>query len=241
MPTEPFDPLEVQTISATEMPQKLIFEALMTSKKGGLDPTQKDYAEDECGREIVRHYGQLSQKDPNYGLFTPFDHPSISFRIKADHSTLSQLILNSTQIAFNLEPLVNVGKNLGHSLVEDEFHVRHPGNYPDSFHYRNPWTEECREEYLAASSSAVIEYQQRNKLGMDQAESLLPMNILQSVTASGNLRSWLRLLDVNSRPHNSYEMKSLIQAIADEVSKWSPGIYRWWSNNYRSRQDLSLT
>ena len=72
-------------------------------------------------------------------------------------------------------------------------------------------------------------------------QDLLPMNILQSVTASGNLRSWLRLLDVNSRPHNSYEMKSLIQAIADEVSKWSPEIYRWWSNNYRSRQDLSLT
>ena len=250
---------KVCTIAATEMPQKLVCKALLTSKGDHLDGLTAPFEfadqpfeywnDTDCGQAVTQYYSILGQKDPNYGLYTPFDHPSLTLDIEADHYSLFQLIVKSSDITFNLEPLKSIANDMKEEIVdfphsenkiEDWFYVRQPGNYPDFYRHRNPFTPEHREELLAACSSAVHEYSQRKDAQIDCAERLFPMNILQKATASGSLRTWLRLLDINSRPHNSYEMQSLIQLIADEVSKWTPQIYSWWSNNYRSQQFISF-
>jgi len=250
---------KVCTIAATEMPQKLVCKALLTSKGDHLNGLNSSFEfldqpfeywnDSDCGKSVAQYYTRISQKDPTYGLFTPFEHPSLTLDIEADHYSLFQLIVQSSHVTFDIEPLQSIAGDVRKEMIdfphsenkiEDWFYVRQPGNYPDFSRNRNPFTPEHREELLAACSSSVYEYAQRNDAQIDCAERLFPMNILQKATASGSLRTWLRLLDVNSRPHNSHEMQSLIQLIADEVSKWTPQIYSWWSNNYRSQQSISF-
>ena len=118
MATIPFESSSVKKISATEMPQRLIYTALFTTRFGGFltDEERKQaedqqYPEDACGRLITDHYRHTSNKTPTWMMYSLLEHPSISFQIRADHRTLYELALESNNIIFANQPLEEVGED----------------------------------------------------------------------------------------------------------------------------------
>lgn len=246
----------VKRIAATEMPQRLIYTALYMNKHGDLiDDIEKEkdvqehaFAEDTCGNLITSHYRHTSQTHPSWGTFAALEHPHLSLFIKSDHSTLHEICTERNDMQFSLQPLYEAAENTRLAVneknypLENLFHSRCPGNYPDYTGHRHPWSEADHDNQLASAYSSAIDYNGYREAGASaiQAQQLLTMCMLQNVTASGSLRAWLRLLDSCSRPNRSYETKSLADLIADHVHAWVPEVYSWWSNTHRSKTDLSV-
>lgn len=255
MATIPFESSSVKRISATEMPQRLIYTALFTTRFGGFlteeerqQAEDQQYPEDSCGRLITDHYRNTSNKTPTWMMYSLLEHPVISFQIRADHRTLYELALESNNIVFANQPLEEVGEDTKIAIHEKDlpletlFSVRPEGNYPDHKGNRHPWSKEDREDQLSFGLSTAIDYKTKTDAGVStqQATQWLTMNVLQNSIASGSLRAWLQLLDSHSRSHKTYEMKSLISKISDQIKIWVPEVYGWWSSQHRSKLDLRV-
>tara|TARA_B100001250_G_scaffold96817_1_gene81048 strand:+ start:1615 stop:2382 length:768 start_codon:yes stop_codon:yes gene_type:complete len=253
--TIPFESSSVKKISATEMPQRLVYTALFTARFGGFlaeeelqQAEEQQYSEDACGRLVSDHYRNTSNRSPTWMMYSCLEHPSISLQIRADHRTLYELALESNDIVFANQPLEEVGEETRIAIHEKDlpletlFNVRPVGNYPDYKGNRHPWSEDDREDQLSFGLSTAIDYKTKTDAGVSsqQATQWLTMNVLQNSIASGSLRSWLQLLDSHARSHKTYEMKSVVSQISDQIQIWIPEIYGWWSSQHRSKLDLRV-
>lgn len=243
----------VKKLSATEMPQRLIYAALYNARFGGSLPEEQEgeptqYSEDSCGHYIAEHYLQSSNRIPSWSAYSPLEHPVISFEIHADIATLYELAAETKLITFTNQSLGEVAEGTQLAItekstdLEDLFSARPPGNYPDHTGHRHPWTEEDRQEQLAFGLSTAFDIKSRKEIGVGShhTSQWLTTNTLQKSVASGSLRSWLQLLDSHSRPHKSYEMQDLVSKIADHINSWIPQVYTWWSTQHRSKLDLRV-
>jgi len=56
---------------------------------------------------------------------------------------------------------------------------------------------------------------------------------------TGNLRSWLHLLDVRLKSDAQLEIKNLMESVAREVQRWAPEVYAWWATNRKGKAQLA--
>ena len=251
-----FQTCSVQKIAATEMPQRLIYTALYSARFGGSlaekelqrENDRNQYAEDSCGHYITEHYRNSSNKLPSWNLYSPLEHPTISFEIRANHSTIYELAVESNSLVFTNQTLEEVAEGTQVLLknksipIESLFGSRPIGNYPDHAGHRHPWSVEDKEDQLSFGLSTALDIQDKKEKGIaaEQSSQWLTVNVLQNSIASGSLRSWLQLLDSHSRPHKSYEMRDVMSKISDHIQSWIPEVYSWWSTQHRSKLDLRV-
>ncbi|MBG46162.1 MAG: hypothetical protein CMB76_06545 [Euryarchaeota archaeon] len=250
MSTPEFEPFRVTKISATETPQRVIYSALYSETNNHFledIETDQNYFDDRTsGSLVVQHYRSLSQRDPGWGDYSCLDHAYLTLQIKADHLTLSQLT-KENEFNINLQSLSSAGDAIRKSKDNNEplesiFYSRREGNYPDHHGHRQPWSSADRENHLAISNSAAMDYDHQRNRGISEtmAQQFLTVNIMQRATMTGSLRAWLNLLDYNSRLCHPYEMRNVMGLIQKHVHDWSPDIYQWWSNTFRCRLEVAL-
>ncbi len=256
-----FEPFRVETIAATEEPQRLIYTAMRTAltddylpawREALLDGDESqefpDVQEDRCGQHVVKRLLNCDSAKPSWCLYSPLEHPCLTLQIRADQQTLNDLARSAKNISFDLQSMRMVGRGLNklisnHSYpVEELFFCRQPGHYLDHSGNRCPWTDEDLEDQLAACLSAVIDYNNRLREGNSEEQALqgLPNNVLVNATATGSLRAWLQLINARNRPNNLYEMRNIAELISDHVARWVPEIYSWWSSHEKSKDCLSV-
>jgi thymidylate synthase (FAD) len=129
----------------------------------------------------------------------------------------------------------------GELPIEDVFYVRPPGKYRDRQGDPYEWTEDDAEEALAMAFSSAIDYWRLRERGVSEehARGVLITNYFQNAIVSGNLRTWLHLLDVRLKADAQFEIRCLMELVGAQVQRWVPEIYAWYAENRRSKALLA--
>lgn len=233
-------PFRVERVAATECPQQLVYVAL-----------HNDYSEDfVCSTELPEdRCGEIAVErllKGNRGHFGCLEHPQLTLALKADHNTIMQLRTHRVGVSFDVQSMRYSGKRIekvaaGELPIEDVFYVRPPGKYRDRQGDPYEWTEDDAEEALAMAFSSAIDYWRLRERGVSEehARGVLITNYFQNAIVSGNLRTWLHLLDVRLKADAQFEIRCLMELVGAQVQRWVPEIYAWYAENRRSKALLA--
>jgi thymidylate synthase ThyX len=249
----PFQQFSVYKIGGQEMPQTLLLNVFKTLTDRSFKPsgpllTEDDESiggEDINGKTFIEQWTPAvrDQKMITKEAYAPFDHPHLSLYIRGDQLTISDLKELCRTLSFNSQSLFETAdsyripvKDLN-SSIEDFVYSRVVGFYNPDDEQAFKWTEQDRHEQLAAGYSSLLDFNAARERGIakEVAQESLPQNLLINATVTGSLGDWLRLLDRASLMRSSYEMKSIVDSIANEISKWTPEIYRWWHSGLKKK------
>jgi len=222
------------------MPQRTAYVALHTDYSETYAPTT-DLAEDRCGQIVVERLLK-----GNRGHYGPLEHPSLTLAICADHNTIVQMRTHRIGMSFDVQSMRYTGDRIVRVArrelqPEDVFYIRPPGTYQDRQGDRYTWTEDDVEESLAMALSSSIDYARLRERGVseEQARQVLITSYYQNAVVSGNLRSWLHMLDVRLKHDAQYEIRALMELIATEVQRWAPEVYDWWASHRKGKAILA--
>lgn len=222
------------------MPQRVAYVALHTDYSEAYAPTT-DLPEDRCGQIVVERLLK-----GNRGHYGPLEHPSLTLAICADHNTIVQMRTHRIGMSFDVQSMRYTGDRIVRVArrelqPEDVFYIRPPGAYQDRQGSRYDWTEEDVEESLAMALSSSIDYARLRERGVaeEQARQVLITSYYQNAVVTGNLRSWLHMLDVRLKHDAQYEIRALMELIATEVQRWAPEVYDWWSSHRKGKAILA--
>ena len=125
--------------------------------------------------------------------------------------------------------------------IEDYVYSRTVGFYSPDDGTDFKWTEEDRHEQLASGYSSLIDFNAARERGIakEVAQESLPQNLIINATVTASLGDWLRLLERASLMRSSYEMKTIVDKIGEEIRKWVPEIYRWWYSGFKKKRSRS--
>ncbi len=257
-----FDQFLVQKIGGEEQPQKLLYSVFKTLTDRTHKPVpnllaEDDHttlSEDESGKIFIEQWTPAirNQTKITQEAFIPFDHPHLSLHIRGDKTTVSDLKEISQALRFNSQSIYETAdsyrmpvKDFNTSL-EDFVYSRVVGFYQPEDDADFKWTEQDRNEQLAAAYSQLIDFNAAREKGIakEVAQESLPQNLLINATVTASLGDWLRLLERASLMRSSFEMKSIVDKISEEIRKWVPEIYRWWYSGFekkRSRKKQAKT
>jgi thymidylate synthase (FAD) len=231
---------QVSLVAATEMPQRVAYIALHTDYAEEFSPAT-DLTEDRCGEIVVERLLK-----GNRGHYGPLEHPSMTLAIKADHNTIVQLRTHRIGMSFDVQSMRYTGNRVIQVAkrelpVESVFYVRSPGTYWDRQGDRYEWTADDQEEALAIAFSSAIDYARLRDAGVSEehARQQLITSYFQNAVITGNLRSWLHLLDVRLKSDAQLEIKNLMESVAREVQRWAPEVYAWWATNRKGKAQLA--
>lgn len=234
------NPFRVEVLAATEMPQRLVYLALHNDYSEDFRP-DTSLSEDRCGEIAVN---QLLKG--NRGHFGPLEHPHLSLLLQADHNTIMQLRTHRVGLSFDVQSMRYTGVRMekvarGELPVSDVFHFRPLGRYGDRQGDLYIWDAPM----LAAMQEHCIESCQRY-LGLraqgvseEHARSALPTCYLQNAVITGNIRSWLHLLDVRLKRDAQLEIRWAMELVAEKIAAWIPEIYAWYTENRQGKALLA--
>ena len=251
----PFQQFAVRKIGGEEMPQKLLYSVFQTLTDRSYTPTalhvEEDdvisHPEDVCGKKFIRQWTPAvkNRKMITNEAYVPFDHPHLSLHIRGDQPTIYDIKEMCKTLCFNSQSIYETAdsyrlpvKDLNQS-IEDFVYSRVVGFYQPDDDKEFKWTEEDRNEQLAAAYSGLIDFNAARERGIakEVAQESLPQNLLINATVTGSLGDWLRLLERANIMRCSYEMKSIVDLISLEIRKWVPEIYSWWYSGLRKKSN----
>lgn len=222
------------------MPQRVAYIALHTDYSEDFAPAT-DLSEDRCGEIIVERLLK-----GNRGHYGPLEHPSLSVLICADHNTIVQMRTHRIGMSFDVQSMRYTGERLMRVArreipPEDVFYVRQPGTYWDRQGDRYTWSADDAEEAHAIALSSAIDYARLRDKGVSEehARQVLVTSYYQNAMVTGNLRSWLHMLDVRLKSDAQSEIRHLMELISTEVQRWAPEVHGWWANNRKGKAQLA--
>tara|TARA_B100000579_G_C22826338_1_gene853343 strand:+ start:484 stop:1269 length:786 start_codon:yes stop_codon:yes gene_type:complete len=251
-----FNQFCVHRIGGEEQPQKLLYSVFKTLTDRTFKPSStvmaendKSLAEDESGAKFIEQWAPAIKKQQKITqeAFIPFDHPHLSLHLRGDKTTIHGLKEISQALCFNSQSIYETAdsyrmpvKDFNQS-IEDYVYSRTVGFYSPDDGTEFKWTEEDRHEQLASGYSSLIDFNAARERGIakEVAQESLPQNLIINATVTASLGDWLRLLERASLMRSSYEMKTIVDKIGEEIRKWVPEIYRWWYSGFKKKRSRS--
>tara|TARA_B100000965_G_scaffold392930_1_gene403080 strand:+ start:2644 stop:3438 length:795 start_codon:yes stop_codon:yes gene_type:complete len=249
------DQFRVLKIGGEEQPQKLLYSVFRTLTDRTFDPPKilldeddDSFSEDESGKKFIDQWTPATkkQKKITQEAYIPFDHPHLSLHLRGDKTTISELKELCKALCFNCQSIYETAdsyrvpvKDLNHS-IEEFIYSRVVGFYTPDDGSAFKWTEQDRNEQLAAGYSSLIDFNAAREKGIakEVAQESLPQNLIINATVTASLGDWLRLLERATVMRSSYEMKTIVDKIAEEIRKWVPEIYSWWYSGLAKRRSI---
>lgn len=170
------------------------------------------------------------------------EHSHLTLAIKADHNTMMQLRTHRVGLSFDFQSMRYSGERVikcaaGKLPVEDVFYIRPAGKYRDRQGDPYIWSEEDIDECRAIALSSAHDYARLREKGCSEehARHYLITTYFQNGVVTGNIRSWMHLLDVRLKADAQLEIRILMEMIAAQLQRWVPEIYAWWQENRRGK------
>lgn len=222
---------KVETVMATDKPQTLAYLALHQDYSADF-VTSTHLDEGKCGELVVDRLLK-----GNRGHYGPLEHPSITLAIRADHPTIMQLrthrhlTFDVQSMRYTSEHIVDVAEEK--LDVEDVFYIRPVGIYESRQHTGYNWNEQKVQSAKQRLQADAIDYADDLKDGVapEHARHYLGQALLQNCIVTGNLRSWLHLLEVRNKANAQAEVRFISDLIGLELLKWCPEVVSWWKTN----------
>lgn len=233
-------PFRAERVAATECPQQVAYIAL-----------HNDYAEEfvcsapfdeaRCGEICVERLLKGGK-----GHWGPLEHPSLTLALRADHNTIMQLRTHRVGVSFDVQSMRYSGRRVeavaaGELPVEEVFYIRPTGTYRDRQGDPYTWDEADVQEAAALALSSAIDYANLRAKGVSEehARAVLITSYFQNAVVTGNLRSWLHLLEVRLKADAQEEIRQLMELVAAQVQRWAPEVYSWWATHRRTKALLA--
>jgi len=239
------------------MPQQLLYAVFKTSTDCEFEPTAKFFEnnpEDACGKLFIEQWTQAvhNEKMITMEAYLPFDHPHITLQLRGDRQTIDALKETCGSLSFSSQSLYETADSYRVPVqdlkypIEEFIYSRVVGCYNPEGEKEFTWTERDSNEQLAAGYSSLIDFNAAREKGIAKEVALqsLPQNLIINATVTASLGDWLRLLERASSIRSSFEMKTIVDRIAEQIRKWVPEIYRWWYSGLekkRSKRQRSKT
>jgi thymidylate synthase (FAD) len=221
---------EVVRIAATPLPQTCVYLALHNDYSEEF-VTATSMSEEKCGEIAVQRLLK-----GNRGHYGPLEHAHMLMAIRADHNTIMQLRTHRL-FSFDVQSMRYTGDRViqvaeGAVPIKDVFSFRPPGVYLDREGQRYEYTEENICDDQDACFAAAVEYSSRRAEGRpeEDARRVLPTCYFQNAYVSGNLRSWLHLLDVRLKLDAQLEIRDVSERANAHIYEWAPQIAQWWQD-----------
>jgi thymidylate synthase (FAD) len=237
-PTQGRMPFRVEILQATPNPQRLIYLALHNDYSEDFTP-DTSLSEADCGRIAVNRLLAGGR-----GHFGPCEHPSLSVLLQVDHNTAMQLRTHRVGVSFDLQSMRYTSERIlkvarGELPVREVFYLRPAGDYTNRQGKSYAWSDRDNDTLEDLIRSCCRRYQTMifNGAAEEHARMVLPTCYFQNVALTGNLRSWLHLLDVRLKADAQLEIRCAMDLVAQRIADWAPEIYSWYS---RSRQGKAL-
>lgn len=221
----------VTTIAATDNPQKVAYLALHQDYSPDY-VTDTELSDDECGKVVVDRLLK-----GNRGHWGPLEHPSITLAIRCDHHTLMQLrthrhlTFDCQSMRYTSDHIKRVGR--GEVDVEDVFYIRPEGIYESRDKKGYVWDETRHHDARYRMQVDAGDYADDLDSGIapEHARHYIGGCLLQNAVVSGNLRSWLHLLEVRAKLNAQLEIQAIADLIHLELLRWAPDVVAWWGTN----------
>ena len=230
---------KVETIAATDSPQKVIYLALHQDYSPDY-VTDTELSEDDCGAIVVDRLLK-----GNRGHWGPLEHPSITMAIRCDHHTMMQLRTHR-HLTFDVQSMRYTSEHIkrvarGEADVEDVFYIRPEGIYQSRNNKGYAWSGDHRRDARYRLQVSAGDYTEDLDSGIppEHARHYLGSGYLQNAVISGNLRSWLHLLEVRSKLNAQHEIRTIADLIHLELLRWAPDVVNWWVTNRQKKAILS--
>jgi thymidylate synthase (FAD) len=146
------------------------------------------------------------------------------------HNFVANGIVVHNSMRYTGDRVIQVAE--GSVPVDDVFSLRPPGTYLDRDGKRYIYAGFDIEEDRQACFAAAMEYANRRAAGRpeEDARRVLPTCYFQNAYVSGNLRSWLHLLDVRLKKDAQLEIREVADRAAIHIMEWAPQVTEWWQN-----------
>ena len=224
----------VATVAATDKPQTVAYLALHQDYSSDY-VTDTHLSEDACGKIVVDRL--LKGGRGHYG---PLEHASITLNIRCDHATLMQLTrhrmlsFDVQSMRYTSDHVKSVGR--GETDVEDVFYIRPAGTYK-SRDGEYVWDERRVQDARYRMKVSCGDYADDLDAGIppEHSRHYLATCLLQNCIATGNLRSWLHVLEVRNKANAQMEIQAISDLIHLELLRWAPDVVSWWGTNRASK------
>lgn len=247
---------QVETLSKTELPQTLIYQALHQDYSPDPVIEQNTPSEDKCGLIAVKRL-----LNGNKGHFGCLEHPSITLNcLNFPHSVVQQARTHRIGVSFDVqsfrytEQWADIGWQIFESVggspltvnergepvviifpeqreqLEAIAYLRPVGEYQSRKGKKFNYREDIREKDLGVIANAAVNYALNIQLGMapEQARGTITFDYRQHFVVTFNLRSLLHFLDLRAKPDAQWEIVQLAELIVKEAKLWCPEIMAWY-------------
>jgi thymidylate synthase (FAD) len=234
------NPFRCEVVSATEMPQRLIYLALHNDYSEDFNP-DTELPEDRCGQIAVERLLRGQR-----GHWGPCEHPTLSLLLKTDHNTAVQLRTHRVGLSLDMQSMRYSGRRVervanGELPVEDVFYIRPPGVYRDRQGDTYEWSEQQVERLRQLHLNAAQDYADLRSEGVSEehARYVLPTSYFQNTLITGNARSWLHLFDVRLKADAQTEIRWAMELAESCFRDWVPEIHEAWAAQRRGKAILA--
>jgi len=185
------------------------FETVMEAVKG-----------DTLDEKKYRLLTKTLLKKEHYG---PFEHPQLAIQIKGVSRSLMAQITRHRHMSFDIQSMRYVN-------MEDADVVT-PKSLTDPDHFsREGQTEldadqeELERLYNKTVADSFAAYNQLVELGVpkEDARMALPIGTKVNIYMSGNLRSFMHVLNMRAKANAQWEIRNLTEKVTDELDDWAP-------------------
>lgn len=251
---------KVTLLNSTPNPQTLIYQCMHQCYSEGFVADEiNQLSETRCGQIAVSRL-----LDGNRGHYNPLEAPQISFNVGYfPHSVMQQLRTHRVSVTFSVQSFRYTGERvlelgiLGTQYnnsdeyepsdnllneVEKIFYIRPEGKYTDRQGKKYEVTKEQRSEDLYHCLQSAVRY--RNSINIrgyseEHARSLIPFDVRQHFTLSGNVRSIFHILDLRAKKDAQLECQQFSELLVPHLKEWVPEIWEWYENNRYQKARLA--
>ena len=230
--TDPY--FRVTTLSRTEQPQTLIWQAMHQDYSEKCVACEPLPPEAEAGRIVVQRL--LKGGRGHYG---PLEHPSITFSVgRFPHSVMQQARTHRVGVSFDVQSMRYTGQRIckaanGELPLEDVFYLRPVGEYTDRQGKKYSYTVKLRAEDVERCYDAAEAYAAKLELGFaeEHARGLLPFDFRQHFVVSFSLRALMHFLDLRAKADAQWEIQQLCELMWPHFEAWTPEIASWYRDH----------
>lgn len=228
-----------ERIAATPMPQRAIYLALHNDYSETFQP-DTSLPEDRCGEIIVK---RLLGARHHWG---PLEHPQLQLLLKVDHNTAMQLRTHRVGISLDLQSMRYTSQRIidcakGLVPLDEVYYTRPSGSYADRQGDRYVWSETDVAIAKSMAMNSIQNYAALVERGAaeEHARQVLGTSYYQNCMISGNLRTWLHMLDVRAKADAQLEIRWAMDLVASQIKAWVPEIWAHYAETRYRKAPLA--
>ena len=222
--------MRVQKVEATPDPETVIIRAARNDYSN-------EYVGDYSHDELIGSSGSESAEEfikrlMDRGHWGPLEHVHLSIGINGVSRTMMAQLTRHRHMSFDVQSMryVDLTDGSGFDVHQDMFSPQSAKNLPDG---------KYGSIYQQSLLDSIEDYRTLLDEGMpkEDARMVLPLATKVNIIVSGNLRSWLHILDLRYAGEAQSEIRQFATQVLKIVKEWCPIVGEYYEEEFNPRKN----